>query len=172
MQHAYTTFNGKCLICAMCVLKAFHQYRHELSRFLRRLVTFTFRFNQHEPATRTECAVFNTNLTFPISSSAATMVFGWRLTLTALGAVVSLGSAAGGEPSADEPHYTNHFAVEVPGGRERARRAAEQHHCSLIDSVSDCDVTVTSDVMSVTSTSTRVDRLRSAQCCTVRVDYN
>ena len=64
---------------------------------------------------------------------------GWRWTLAVVGAaVLCAGPAAGGQPAEDQ-HYTNHFAVEVPGGRERAERAAAQHHCSVIDTVS-CDV--------------------------------
>lgn len=65
------------------------------------------------------------------------MVAGWRLTLAAVGAALSVCSAAGGE--ADEPHYTNHFAVEVSGGRQRAERAASEHHCSVIDSIGDLE---------------------------------
>ena len=31
--------------------------------------------------------------------------------------------------------YTNQFAVVVPGGRQRAERAAARHGCSVVDSV-------------------------------------
>ena len=82
------------------------------------------------------------------------MVAGWRLALAAT--AITLCSA---EPS-DQPHYTNHFAVEVPGGRHRAERAAKEHHCSVIDTVrGDVSVVrVTSHVGSNVFFSTRADR--------------
>ncbi|XP_037079924.1 furin-like protease 2 [Pollicipes pollicipes] len=63
------------------------------------------------------------------------MASGWRLIL---GAVVSL-SAAAAAAAAKRPQfeYTNHFAVVVPGGRAKAEWAAQQHHCSVIDSIGD-----------------------------------
>ncbi|XP_043231363.1 furin-like protease 2 [Amphibalanus amphitrite] len=67
------------------------------------------------------------------------MVAGRQWALAALSALLSACSAAAGGQPADDGHYTNQFAVEVPGGRARAERAAKEHHCSVIDTIGDLE---------------------------------